>query len=598
MMYLFRLASSFVVYLAFASIILSKSNYSDYLLLLLGLLWIFWPLLALYFAKTGTYPQSEKRNLLIDGAIIGLWIGFLGLPFWPLAAVAFGFSYYASTFGAVFAIQYSVVYVSAIALGFLSFSPELSLETNNFVATICITGIMIIFYFSGFYSYILTKQLNKSRQLTNMALKSMEKNNDILQLSSSSLDLEEIAQVLFQYIRNDVVDFQLLTIKSIDHKKNCMHFEVILSNETPSFDIERLKKEERPMNGELLAEQAIASQRPQVIQDIESTATSSIDKNFQKQTGLTSVAIFPYMVKDRVLGVVSLYADHPLSLDAVDVKKINEYIRQISLGINNSLLFQALKSNQETLEKANDKLEHISKHLGKYLSPQVVDQIVNGNIAHGATSQKKYLSVFMSDIVNFTQIIDKANAAMLNKELNIYLSEMTKIAYSFGGTVDKYMSDAIMVVFGDPFSSGYKNDALQCVLMAIKMAERAEELNKEFKVMHFKGDLKLRMGICSGFATVGNFGSDYHMDYTAIGTAVNLASRLHDIAEPNSIVVSDNTHSLISDHFKVIDYGKHKIKGFDEPLQTWKVSIHDEDIKAEQSHQTIEQNKYNPFYPS
>jgi class 3 adenylate cyclase len=118
--------------------------------------------------------------------------------------------------------------------------------------------------------------------------------------------------------------------------------------------------------------------------------------------------------------------------------------------------------------------------LSKYLSPQLYDSIFSGEKQAKIESEKKFLSIFFSDIVSFTSISDDMNSKSLTDMLNTYLSKMSDIALSFGGTIDKYIGDAIMIFFGDPVSKGYRDDAINCVRMAIAMQKKMKEMSFEF----------------------------------------------------------------------------------------------------------------------
>ncbi len=131
--------------------------------------------------------------------------------------------------------------------------------------------------------------------------------------------------------------------------------------------------------------------------------------------------------------------------------------------------------------------------------------------------------------------------------MNTYLSEMSNIALQYGGTIDKFIGDAILVFFGDPETEGDRNDALRCARMAVRMRERVKELESVWHENGISKPLKVRMGINTGFCTVGNFGSDHRLEYTVLGGPVNLASRLQTAAEADTILMSEATHVLIED---------------------------------------------------
>ena len=157
----------------------------------------------------------------------------------------------------------------------------------------------------------------------------------------------------------------------------------------------------------------------------------------------------------------------------------------------------------------------------------------------------------------------------LAKVINSYLSEMTTIAVKSGGTIDKFIGDAIMVFFGDPETEGEVQDALKCVEMAILMRQRVEELQKHWKKMGVTNGLGIRMGISTGFCTVGNFGSDLRLDYTVLGSPVNLAARLQSAAERNGILIDENTNNLINDVVQTEKNNTITPKGFVRPIDTF-----------------------------
>ena len=124
---------------------------------------------------------------------------------------------------------------------------------------------------------------------------------------------------------------------------------------------------------------------------------------------------------------------------------------------------------------------------------------------------------------------------------------MSKISIKWGGTIDKFIGDAIMIFFGDPISKGVNLDAINCVSMALEMLEKLEELRQGWRKKGLALPLNARIGIHTGICTVGNFGSEDRLDYTVIGNGVNLASRLESNANPNTILVSEDTFLLIKD---------------------------------------------------
>jgi class 3 adenylate cyclase len=223
------------------------------------------------------------------------------------------------------------------------------------------------------------------------------------------------------------------------------------------------------------------------------------------------------------------------------------------------------------IAKKNKELEILSSKLAKYLSPQVYHSIFTGAREVRLASQRKKLTVLFSDIVSFTELTDKMESEDLTHLLNHYLTEMSKVALEHGATIDKYVGDMIMIFYGDPETSGVKEDALSCVKMAIAMQRRLRELADVWRGSGIETPLSCRIGIHTGYCTVGNFGSEDRMDYTIIGSPVNLASRLQREAPVGGILISYETYAHIRDEVLCEKRGDVRVKGFARPVATYEV---------------------------
>ena len=237
----------------------------------------------------------------------------------------------------------------------------------------------------------------------------------------------------------------------------------------------------------------------------------------------------------------------------------------------------------ELTDKSNA-LEQLSNKLSKYLSPQIYEKIFHGKHDVKVESTRKKLTVFFSDIANFTETADRLQSEELTALLNHYLTEMSQIALEYGATIDKYIGDAIMIFFGDPETKGVKADALACVQMAIAMRKKMEDLQKYWRATGIEKPLRCRMGIHTDYCTVGNFGSETRMDYTIIGGGVNLASRLETAATPGQILISYETYAHVSDQIVCEEHGKIDVKGIAYPVATYQVLDNVEALAKEQSH--------------
>ncbi|MDW9881324.1 HAMP domain-containing protein [Sinorhizobium meliloti] len=230
-----------------------------------------------------------------------------------------------------------------------------------------------------------------------------------------------------------------------------------------------------------------------------------------------------------------------------------------------------LKRREQDLSEKSVALEALSAKLAKYLAPQVYNSIFSGKQDVRIESRRKKLTICFSDIAAFTETTDKMESEELTQLLNQYLTEMSKIALSFGATIDKYVGDAILMFFGDPETRGIREDAIACVSMALAMQERMGELGETWRSVGIEMPLRCRIGIHTDYCTVGNFGSEDRMDYTIIGGAVNLAARLEEEAAPGSVLISYETFAQVKDLIHCEETGRVQIRGIAYPVATYRV---------------------------
>ncbi len=272
-------------------------------------------------------------------------------------------------------------------------------------------------------------------------------------------------------------------------------------------------------------------------------------------------------------GIINNKLDKYKSLAAWQEKRILENkqeLKDLKVMYENVVEHSTLIEND--LEKANLKMKTLIKSLKKYLSPQLFDSIVHTSSKEKKFSYKrKKFTVFFSDIVGFTQITDMIEPEALSYLLNDYLNEMSKIAVKYGGTIDKFIGDSIMIYFSESSTGSEQESARQCVLMAMEMLAKTMALSEDWISRGSPSHLKVRMGINTGFCTMGSFGSSDRMDFTLIGGQVNIASRLEKISDENSITISNATYNLVKDIVEVEPPVSTKIKGISNPIEVYKI---------------------------
>lgn len=253
-----------------------------------------------------------------------------------------------------------------------------------------------------------------------------------------------------------------------------------------------------------------------------------------------------------VRGIQEVSITQPIAANLFSFKFLLAYF---ALAAVSGVSFLAMQQRQarrivamnKELETNNDFLASLSMKISRYIPPQIYKSIFSGQKDVVIHTERKKLTIFFSDIQNFTATTERLQPELITQLLNEYFTEMSEIAHRYGGTIDKFIGDAMLIFFGDPESKGDRADAQACVRMAWTMQRRLVDLNGKWRAAGIEQPFRARMGINSGYCNVGNFGSADRMDYTIIGAEANLAARLQSIAEPGGIVISYETYALVSD---------------------------------------------------
>ena len=230
----------------------------------------------------------------------------------------------------------------------------------------------------------------------------------------------------------------------------------------------------------------------------------------------------------------------------------------------------AVEEQRKLADEQTNKYLTLANKLARYAPTQLWQSIARGESEAKIDNKRKKLTIFFSDIQGFTELSEQLLPDDLAFILNDYFEHMTDIARRYGGTVDKYMGDAILIFFGDPETSGAKEDAISCVNMAIAMLNEMKILRERWKRLGYVG-LHVRIGINTGYCHVGNFGTRTRMSYTIVGRDANLAARLQTAADVDQILISESTYTLIKDSFTCIAKGTLMLKGLGDPIPTWQV---------------------------
>ena len=242
---------------------------------------------------------------------------------------------------------------------------------------------------------------------------------------------------------------------------------------------------------------------------------------------------------------------------------------------------EELTTKSNALEETNKRLKNAQEQISKYIDPNVTEKIFKGEFSAELSHKRTKLTLFFSDIKDFTQFTDASDPEDVARLLNEYLGEMAQIVRKWGGTIPQFTGDSIFAIFGAPDSKGEREDALACLRMSLEMQKKMKTLREKWWNQGIQFPFEIRCGIHTGMANVGNYGSEGFMEYSAIGLNTNLASRLEQACLPGEIYLSHASWALVNDEIPCEEVGTIEVKGFHYPIQTYRVLQHDVELVPE-----------------
>lgn len=274
---------------------------------------------------------------------------------------------------------------------------------------------------------------------------------------------------------------------------------------------------------------------------------------------IRSAICVPLWREDKIIGVIqldSIRIDNQFNQDDLELLK--------AIGSQAAMVIEQSALNERIREE-----ERMRNRLQRFHSPQVIEMILKGGeetIDDIMESKELIATILFADIVGFTRLSETMPPREINIILNRYFSRMTDIVFSHGGTLDKYIGDGLMAVFGAPMEK--EDDAERAVRTALEIRR---ELTAMMKTTSADRRFDIRVGLNTGRVVAGNIGSPKRMEYTVIGDPVNVASRLESIAKPNQIVIGEETFGLVKNKFKIQEVGTRKVKGKSSGIMVYEV---------------------------
>lgn len=259
---------------------------------------------------------------------------------------------------------------------------------------------------------------------------------------------------------------------------------------------------------------------------------------------LQSLVCAPLKSRDRVMGLLVLGTQTPFNYTAGDLKLLGAVAAQAASAIENALLHE---------NKLRE--ERIKSNLERYVPSQLVQALLNPQTDVSLAPARQEITILFSDIRNFTTQCEELQPETIVGYLNEYFTHMVEVIFDYDGTVNKFVGDMIVALFGAPFPMAQSEK--QAIEAAIAMQQRIQKIPVDWIRRNFNTGI----GISSGKVIVGNIGSPRHTDYTAIGDQVNTASRLQSLAQGGQILVSRNVYEATQDLFQFRELGSLKVKG-------------------------------------
>ncbi|QQS47868.1 MAG: FHA domain-containing protein [Acidobacteriota bacterium] len=291
----------------------------------------------------------------------------------------------------------------------------------------------------------------------------------------------------------------------------------------------------------------VASERVSVLlddsqNDLEFSANSILSIQVQ------SVMAAPIIGPRGLLGII--YADRH---DILDTFTVDDLDLLNTVAVHTSIAINTVISHEKLQKQAQARAS-----FERFLPRQVVDQILRSPDQIRLGGVRQMVTALFADIRNFTSLSETKTPEVIVNLLNRYFSMVSEIIFLHGGTLDKYIGDGLMALFGAPYVG--ELDATQAVRAAIEMQRAMVDFNQRLEAENLPA-ISIGIGINTGPAIVGYIGSETRLDYTAIGDTVNTAARLESLAQPGQIVISENTMQVLDESFRLKPLGTEKLKG-------------------------------------
>jgi adenylate cyclase len=394
-------------------------------------------------------------------------------------------------------------------------------------------------------------------QVVQERLRILEQENKLLKLLlgvgktlASVLTPEEIMQRVMELV------FQMENVERgfvmlLDEKKGFKAAVLLYKDE-------RMKAEAKAVVlSKTIIDRVTTERVPLLIHDVAGDERFSSSESL-RISGIRSAMCAPLIYKDKVFGL--FYVDCLTKPWAFTKEELNIFA---VVAAEAAISFDNARSHEELSRRVIER-----QALERFLSSSIVERILANPDQVHLGGENQTATILFADIRGFTRMSEKMEPQEVVELLNEYFTEMTDLVFENGGTLDKYLGDGLMAVFGAPLTK--EDDSLRAVKTAIEMQQALVKLNRDWEAMGQRS-LKMGLGINTGPVTAGNIGSSRRMDYTVIGDAVNVASRLCANAAGGQVLISESTHRTLNGSLPAKRLDPILVKGKEAPVEVYEI---------------------------
>ncbi len=386
---------------------------------------------------------------------------------------------------------------------------------------------------TNFLSYVVNRELERKM----LATEALDKYREISLLYtiagklSNCLDVAEISTLVIEEASR-LIRSTSASVMLYNPQHN--YLEIVAANGTAN---QKRNLKFSPDDG--IAGHVFVTGKPELVNDVAEDPRYILNEDY-----CHALICVPILTKDSVLGVANISNSKPIGYTSQDLKLFTAIVTQASSAIENAMLHE---------HKLRE--EKIKNNLERYLSPQVAQAVISSTGAVSLTTSKRKIAMLFSDIRNFTTKCEELEPEQLVAYLNEYFTQMVDVIFNHNGTVNKFVGDMIVAMFGAP--SEINDREYWAIAAAIVMQQRIKNL----PIAWIRDNFITGIGISSGEVIVGNIGSPQHMDYTAIGDEMNIAARLQGMAKGGQILVTRSVYEATQACFQFREFGTLPVKG-------------------------------------